>query len=46
MDVVKFVVFNNQIVEVVVVIFVLGFTFVVLDGKIVDWAFVKGKLKF
>lgn len=45
-DIVKFVVLNTQVVEVVVAILVLGFTFVVLDGTIVDRAFVKEELKF
>ena len=46
MDIIKFVVLNTQVVEVVVAILVLGFTFVVLDGTIVDRAFVKEELKF
>lgn len=46
MDIVKFVVLNTQVVEVVVAILVLGFTFVVLDGTIVDRAFVNEELKF
>ena len=45
-DIVKFVVLNTQFVEVVVAILVLGFAFVLLDGTIVDQAFVKEKSKF
>ena len=44
--IVKFLVFNTQVVEVVVAILILGFAFVVLDGTIVDQAFVKEKFKF
>ena len=46
MDIVKFVVLNTQVVEVVVAILVLGFAFVVLDGTRVDRGFVKEELKF
>ena len=45
MDIVKFVVLNTQFVEVVVARLVFGFAFVVLDGTIIDQAFVKEKSK-
>ena len=44
--IVKFLVFNTQVVEVAVAILVLGCAFVVLDGTTVDRAFVKEKCKF